>query len=212
MRVIDSDFAQLSDDRVVLGILGDGAHAEDVTDAVDRLDHRQIDAVVLDVLHETAVDLQVIDREVAQVAEGAAAGAEVVEREANADRLARQDEIRRHLDVVYGDRLGQLETDGPGFELMQLGLLAHEVDEVRGVERGPGEVDAAGQWRAAALGLEPRIGGEKGGDDPAVDGVDQVEAFGGGQEAARRNDLAPPPDHAQQHLEMLSFRLVLFRV
>jgi hypothetical protein len=59
-----------------------------VPDPVDGLRHRLVDGVALEVLHEAAIDLEVVDGEVLQVAEGARARAEIVEREQEPHRLA----------------------------------------------------------------------------------------------------------------------------
>jgi hypothetical protein len=69
LRVIDADFPNHLEGRAVLDALGDGAGSHHVSDLVDRLDHGALDAVLADSLHELAVDLEVVDRQVAQVRE-----------------------------------------------------------------------------------------------------------------------------------------------
>ena len=61
--------------------LGDRLLAESLGDADDGLDHELVDLAVGGVLDELAVDLDVVERQVLEVVEGAEPGAEVVQRE-----------------------------------------------------------------------------------------------------------------------------------
>ena len=42
-----------------------------MTDMVDGLDHCLVNCVIHHVLHETAIELEIVDREVFEIAEGA---------------------------------------------------------------------------------------------------------------------------------------------
>jgi len=47
---------------LVLDGLGDGHHAEHITNPFDGIDHRLVDRVMKDVPHKLAIDLEVVDR------------------------------------------------------------------------------------------------------------------------------------------------------
>ena len=79
--------------------------------------------------HELHVDLQVVDRQVLQVGEAAVAGAEVVEREAAAERRQPLGQPRGLADVLGRRGLGDLEDHVArvGARVGQLGLhVLHE--------------------------------------------------------------------------------------
>ena len=81
-------------------------------------------------LHEAAVDLQVIDREVLQVAERGESGAEVIERELAAELLQRLDEAVRLREARDRGGLGDLEADLGGIEAAAMELIDHERQEL----------------------------------------------------------------------------------
>src|SRR5689334_17336291 len=73
-------------DRLVVGYrFGDGLDPEALGDADDRLDHVLVDLAAREVLDEFAVELEVMDRQVLEVVEGAEPGAEVVEGQATTE-------------------------------------------------------------------------------------------------------------------------------
>ncbi len=89
------------------------------------------------VTHEGAVDFHRVDRESLQVDQRRLAGAEVVDGDADADLLQLAHGIHRHLDVLHGHRLGNLEFDPGGIA----GVLPHDaVDH-------PGEAELLELWR-----------------------------------------------------------------
>ena len=63
------------------------------------------------VADELAVDLEEVHRQVLEVVEAAVAGAEVVEREAAAERAQRLREADRDLGLLDQRRLGDLEHE-----------------------------------------------------------------------------------------------------
>src|SRR5580658_7784190 len=69
LRVVNAQVAQHLDDLGILGELGDGQLAGQMSDLVDGAHHLAVDGIAQDFPHEAAVDLQVIDREVLEVAE-----------------------------------------------------------------------------------------------------------------------------------------------
>src|SRR5690606_18963381 len=61
LRVVDAEARQEAQSRLALHVLGDGLHADGARDLGDRVNHALIDAVLREIAHERAVDLQVID-------------------------------------------------------------------------------------------------------------------------------------------------------
>ena len=88
LGVVDALAAQELHELVVADELRHGLLAEALGDVDDRADDELVGAVGEAVGDELAVDLQVVERQVLEVVEGAEAGAEVVEREAAADARA----------------------------------------------------------------------------------------------------------------------------
>ena len=110
LRVVHAHRAQAVELRLGLGLLGDGPLVEHVRDVGDRADHRHRQVRLLQVAHEAAVDLEVIDVQVLQVAERAEPGAEVVEREAAAELAHARDEALRARAVAHHAGLGDLQA------------------------------------------------------------------------------------------------------
>src|SRR5436305_4029194 len=67
-----------------LDAFGDDVEAERRGEPQDRVDERRISRPGADPVDERLRDLQLVEREIAQVAEGRVAGAEIVERQADA--------------------------------------------------------------------------------------------------------------------------------
>src|SRR5690606_15930842 len=108
------------------------------------------DRVVQDLLHEAAVDLQEVDREVLQVAERREAGAKVVERKLAADLFQRMNEAIRLCVARNGRGLRDLEADTPSVETAALELLYDERQELLVGQALTGEIDRA-ERQALAL-------------------------------------------------------------
>src|SRR5690606_2422301 len=79
--------AQRGDGALVLHAFGEGAKVEGVREIDQRANDLRIAAVGHQVAHEALVDLQFVERELAQVGEGGVARAEVVDRELAAEGL-----------------------------------------------------------------------------------------------------------------------------
>jgi len=106
--------AQFEQQRaLLLGLdaLGGGFDAEARAERRDRLDDHGRVAVTVDVLDEGTVDLDLVERERAQVAERRIAGAEVVHRDAHAERAQLVQHGDDHLVVLQQHRLGDLELE-----------------------------------------------------------------------------------------------------
>src|SRR5690606_13902148 len=105
--------------------------------------HLAIDRIVQNLAHEAAVDLEKIDREVFEVAEGRQAGAEVVERELAAELLQRLYESVRLREARDGGGFRDLEADLRGVQPAAVELLDDERQELVVAEALPREVDRA---------------------------------------------------------------------
>src|SRR5215472_3173590 len=199
LRVVDPEAGEHLDDLGVLGELRDGLLAGEVPDLVDRAHHLAIDRIAQDLAHEAAVDLEVIDREVLEVAEGGEPGAEVIQRELAAELLQRLDEAVRLREARYRRGLGDLEADLGGIEPAAVELLDDERQELVIAEALPGEIDGALPQLLALvrLGHEPAEGVL---DHPAVDRRGDGVALGGGDEVIRRDDASGLVLEAQQQL------------
>src|SRR6185437_9555829 len=145
LRVVHAQALQHVDDLLILGELGDGLFAGQVPDLVDRAHHLPVDGIVQYLLDEAAVDLQVVDRKVLQVAERRQAGAEIVEREFAAQFLQGLNEAIRLREARDGRRLGDFEADFGGVQAAAMELiddigqkfivaqaLAREIDRAHG--------------------------------------------------------------------------------
>ena len=74
----------------------------------DRVDDRARVGAVLEVHHEAAVDLQLLGRQLAQIAQARIAGAEVVDRQVHAGLAEPAERLLRRLGVLHRHRLGDL--------------------------------------------------------------------------------------------------------
>src|SRR5262249_37311996 len=81
LGIVDAEGADHLQYRVVLHPFGDDGQAHDPADLRDRLHQGAVDDVLLHVAHEVAVELQELDGQVLEIAEGAQARAEIVQRE-----------------------------------------------------------------------------------------------------------------------------------
>ena len=98
---------------------------------------------VADRAHERAVDLQDVDRELTQVRERRVAGAEVVDRDADAELLDRRAAgARSSVGVVHDRGLGELDDERRRGEVRSSSsALRRSRDEVVAVELAGGDVD-----------------------------------------------------------------------
>ena len=96
--------AQLHQLRGFLDAFGGGLDAERVGKLGDRVDDRARAVAGQQVLDEAAVDLELVEREALQIAQGRIAGAEIVERDANAERAQRMEQAQRRLAAFEEDR------------------------------------------------------------------------------------------------------------
>ena len=109
--------AQAAEDgELLLGLdaLGGDLEAERVGHGHDRGDERGVVGVGAEPVDERSVDLHGVDREPLEVAERRVAGAEVVDRQVDAERLEVGEGLLEVVDVLHEHALGQLEAEVAG--------------------------------------------------------------------------------------------------
>ena len=120
-------------------------HAETAAEADDGMHDRRGVRRLLDAAHETGVDLELVEREAPQVEQARIAGAEIVEREAHADRFQAQHREFRGLQIAEQRAFGEFEFQAVGVEV---GFRKHafdQLDEVGAAELQRRDVDGDGQ-------------------------------------------------------------------
>src|SRR5690242_9485070 len=94
LNKIHAHHAERAQDRFTLDVFRDGQSSHRMADIVDRCHHFSINGIFEHVLDESAVDLDVIDWQMLQIAERGHTGAKVIERELAAALLQLADEAR----------------------------------------------------------------------------------------------------------------------
>src|SRR5262249_32303319 len=86
-------------------------HAERAGDADHRLYDDDVLVAFAQIRDERAIDLDLVERKAAQVAQRRVAGAEVVERNADTERLELVQDRQRVLAILHEDPLGDFELE-----------------------------------------------------------------------------------------------------
>ena len=144
---------------------------------------------MLDAAHEGAVDLQQVQRQVAQVGIGGEATAEIIQRHPQATPAQALDPAGGAAQFGQGDHLGDLQAQAGSRQAMGVQQLVEQVMELRVEQRRGAEVDVD----LAQLHLMARVGGQPlavAAQHPAVDLAEEAVAFGGGEELPGRHPLA----------------------
>ena len=197
---VDAQLAELLEHAGRLDELGHRRHPDHLRDVAEAPHRRQVQRIAAQLADELAVDLQHIHRQRLQIAEGRGPGAEVVQRDADAQRAHRRHEARRIMRP--GDRrgLGDLEAQHLHIEAG----LAHQVGHI--VAKAPVAERLARQVDRDALGAQPGDGRpvqlrEDLSHHPAIDAGGQLEALRRRQEMAGRHQRAVVAvTQPQQHL------------
>ena len=105
---------------VGLDALGDHAEPEVEREPDDGGDDDLRPAVGVDARHQTAVDLDEVDGQRAQMAQRAVAGGEVVDRRGHAEFLEPAQRLRHLGDVAQRGVLGELDADPLAGDVMPL--------------------------------------------------------------------------------------------
>ena len=78
-NIVNADLAQQFQLVEVLNTFRDGLHAHEMRYFVDGLDHGAIDRIVHDIVNKSAVDLEIVDRQMLEIREGRHAAAEIIQ-------------------------------------------------------------------------------------------------------------------------------------
>ncbi len=179
-----------------LDALGGDVDVQALGELRDRAHDRRGFAPLRQTGDEGAVDLDAAEREGLQVAERGEAGAEIVERERDAEvgELLHRCEIG--LGIVEKHRLGDFELQPLGPQAGAAQRVDHRRDEAAAGELAGGDVDGDAHVARPARRL-----GAGGPDDPFAERVDQADFLRYGNELARRNQPAPRMAPARQRLD-----------
>ena len=188
--------AQLHQLRGLLDAFCRRLDVERVGELGDRADDGARAVAGQQVLDEAAVDLELVEREALQIAERRIAGAEIVERDADAERAQRVEQPQRRLAAFEEDRFGDLDLEPvrrepavgkreqDGFvELAAVELHRRDVDR---------DADMLGPARRLRAGFA---------EHPGADRHDQPGILGDRDELGRRNQPARRVVPADQRLE-----------
>ena len=135
-------------------------------------------------VHEAAVDLELVEREAAQIEQARIAGAEIVEREPHAERLQPQHGGFGGVDIAEQHAFGELELEPRRVEFgLGQDALDH-VDEIGAAELQRRDVDRDGEARP---GLAVEAGAAQ---HPGAELDDQAAMLGDGDEFDRRDFAA----------------------
>ena len=116
---------------LVLDAFGNHFEAEAAGHADDGLDDHRIAGIGLDVADEGAVDLQLIERQPAQIGKRRIAGAEIVHRKTDTEQFQRLHLFDGVGDVVQHHTLGQLQFQTQWIGSARVDDRAHLIDEIR---------------------------------------------------------------------------------
>src|SRR5262249_46658584 len=139
---------------------------------------------------ERAIDLERVERELAEVAERRVAGPEIVERDPEPHRLERAEQRARRLRVVDERALRDLDLERARVDARLFHDALHVVVEMRIAELPGGDVhrEAHGAEAAHALPLAELVAGLA--DDPAADPDDEAGLLRDRDELGRRDEAA----------------------
>ena len=184
-----------------LDALGDGVHPERVGEGDDCIDNRTGFRILGDLAQERAVDLERLHRQQPQPRQRRPAGAEVVDREAQAAVVELAQDRADPLGLAQRGRLGQLHRQPRRVDLELLeprGQLAGEVGAVQLARR---DVEADVRLEPLLAPLEHLLGDRA--DHPVADRLEQAHLLGGGDEVVGVDEPAVGVVPAQQRLHRL---------
>src|ERR1700674_4207341 len=179
-----------------LDAFGEHRQAQSATEAQYRQDDRRGLTIGIDRLDEGAIDLDPVERKRAQIGQRRIAGAEIVHRNRNAERLDLPQHRKRPVEIANQRRLGDLDLEAPW---RQAGLeqdLVQFLDEAGIVELHGRDVDGDLQ----RLRPRRRLAASRP-QDPVSDLQDRAGLLGDRDEDHRRNLAAYRVLPAQQGFE-----------
>src|SRR5438552_8553500 len=207
LRVVDADHLQDGKCFYAFYALRNRRDAHYSADLIDCLDHCAIDRIARNIADKHAVNLQMVDRQMLQVAERRHPAAEIVQGKAAAEHLQLVDEPRRPGEARDRSCFSDLEADRLVGNSERLELRADEWEKIVLVQRRRRQVDGpsmrldwpfprddSGEFLKAGRDHEP------------IYGRHQVVALRDRNEGHGIHDPAPFVDHAhQQFLVTLAF-------
>ena len=118
-----------------------------------HVDHRleQHRALRRGVVDEALVDLDGVEGKARQVGERRIAGAEIVERQADADLLQLGEHVAGLLGIVHHQRFGELQAEAARLQIGACDHRAHVADQVAADQLAAGQIDRNRQRRVADL-------------------------------------------------------------
>nr|WP_235823314.1 hypothetical protein [Azohydromonas sediminis] len=184
--------------HLVLDAFGDDSQSERVRHLQHGLDDRARVVAVREVGDEAAVDLQLLDRQLAQVRQARVAGAEVVDRDVDPGRAEALEGAARGRRVGHRHRLGDLAGQLFRSHAVALQRFEQAVDEGVVAQLKRREVH---RHAHAQPGVAPRARLAAGVvNDPRTESADQPVALGQRHEHRRRHEAARRVVPAQQRL------------
>ena len=171
----------------VFHAFGDHAQTERAGQGDDGRDHRGALRRHAEVAHEAAVDLQLADGQGRQIGQRRVAGAEVVDRDLDAD-LVEPVQRRDHvLQVLHQARLGDLELDRVMRHAVGRDRVVDVLDEVGALEEPARQVDGDRIGEAEVV-LPDASLARRLADRPFRERNDEPGLFGERNEVARRHE------------------------
>jgi hypothetical protein len=185
---LDQVAAHLGQPALGLGILhalGDHPQAEAVAEGHGGLDDGGVTGVGGHPEHEALVDLHLVDRQLAQIAEGGVADAEVVHRQVDAEVA----ELREHADgplrVDHDLVLGDLQRERAGRQPRRDQQAGHVLDQPRRQQAARGQVDRHAEVQADR--------------PPATAGLEGVDKHQPAQRCDQPGVLGDRDEHVRRH-------------
>mmetsp|Transcript_7594 Transcript_7594/g.12525 ORF Transcript_7594/g.12525 Transcript_7594/m.12525 type:complete len:204 (-) Transcript_7594:22-633(-) len=168
----------------------------------------------LGLLHKGAVDLQAVDLQLAELAQAGEAGAEVVDRNTEAQALDAGQEAQHEFGILHGHRLGDLEFEVLAGDAGIAQRAGQGVQEARVAELRHRHIDSHPEV-GVAQGLQPLELMAGGAQDELADRDDEAALLGQGDELVGRDIASIIGAPAQQGLgadhaaaDQLDLRLV----
>nr|WP_056395588.1 hypothetical protein [Massilia sp. Root418] len=176
-----------------------GHHGE--LEVLRQRDHRADDGAALarQRLQEAAVDLELVDGEGLQIGQRRVAGAEIVDRQAHAQRARVAHELHRRLHVFHQHALGQLQFQQRGRQAAGAQRAHHFVQEAALAQLARRHVHRHAD-RLLAMALPGHRVGARAFQHPAAQRHDQAAVFRHRNEFGRRNKAMLGVVPAQQRL------------
>src|SRR3990167_6267017 len=188
LGIVEAEFAHTLKRLRAFDEFSHGAQTQLAGDLLHRADHGLVDRVTLDTADKTAVDLDDIQRQMAQVGVGGKAAAEVIQRHFQAQAAQLLDPLRRHPQLAQRDHLGHFDAQLVRRQVVPQQLAVEHLVEVRVEQRAGSQVEI----HLSQLLHMPRVVRQplqQAHHHPAVDGTEKAVALGGTEKLPRADPL-----------------------